>query len=94
MIGTIILLFPIVLDKIFGLSHPQQSDVHSSSHLNRADVLLHPHQVSLKILVSNVTSLNLLLAVIVDLVEMILSSVLALISPLVPEKKIKYQMCS
>ena len=43
MSGTIIWLLLIVLDKIFGLLHLQQNDVHSSCHLCRADVLLHPH---------------------------------------------------
>ena len=71
MIDTIILLLLIVLDKIFGLLHPQESDVHSSNHLNRADMLLHPRQVSLKILVWNLTSLNVLLAVVVDLVVVV-----------------------
>ena len=32
--------------------------MHSSNHLNKADVPLHLHQVSLKILVSNWTSLK------------------------------------
>ena len=64
--------------KIFGLLHSQQSDVHSSNHLNGADVLLHPLLVSLKILVYNLTSLNVLLAV-VDLLGLLLVVVVAVV---------------
>ena len=51
MSGTTVLLLLIMSDKIFGLFHPQQSDVHSSNHLSEANALLHLHQASLKILV-------------------------------------------
>ena len=66
----------LIWPEIFGLPHPQQSDVHSCSHFNGADVLLHPLQVSLKTLVWNLTSLNVLLAV-VDLLGLVFVVVVA-----------------